>query len=66
MSKHKYLVWNATDSISTHPDFFDSIEKAERFIKEFRDRFRQQGYYRDNQWNKIAPENIQLIIKKVN
>lgn len=66
MKVTEYVVWNDTDNISTHWDTFKSKKEAEKFIKEFRERFKQQGYYRDNQWNKIAPKDIQLTIKKVN
>ena len=58
----KYIVWNKTDNISTHFDAFSTKEEAEQFAKQFRERYRAQGYYRDNQWNKIAPEDIQLEI----
>ena len=65
MSKNKYMVWNNTDNISTHHDFFTTIKEAKEFIKNFRERFKQQGYYRDNRWNMIAPENIELEIIKL-
>jgi len=62
MVKSEYIVWNHTDNISTHYDTFKTIKEAEKFIEQFRERFKKQGYYRDNQWNKIAPEDIKLEV----
>lgn len=43
-------------------DGFRTMNEARKFIKEFRERFRQQGYYRDNKWNKVPIEMIDLEI----
>ena len=61
----KFDVWNATDRIPATAVLFDTKEEAEMFCKGFRERFKAQGYYKDNQWNKIAPEDIQLTIIEV-
>jgi hypothetical protein len=54
----KYVVWNNIDNIATHPGAFDTKEQAEQFSKEFVMRFQGQGYYRDNNWNKISLEEL--------
>lgn len=61
----KFDVWNGTDNIPATPILFDTKDEAESFCNDFRKRYEKQGYYRDNQWNKIAPEDIILIIKTV-
>lgn len=53
-----YVVWNNIDNIPTHPGAFDSKKQAENFAKEFVKRFQGQGYYRDNNWNKISLEEL--------
>ena len=60
-----YEIWNNTDNISADPDVYDTEEAAAQRIVELRDRYRKQGYYRDNNWNKIAPEDIQYQIRKI-
>lgn len=62
----KYSVWNWTDNISATAKTFSSKKAANDFIKEFRDRYKQQGYYRDNRWRKIAPEDIELEVYEIN
>lgn len=58
----QYLVFNYTDNIYASGQTFTSKSAANKFIKEFRDSFKAQGYYRDNRWNKIAPKDIDLVI----
>lgn len=54
MSKSQnYVVWNSIDNITTHPGTFSNKKDAENFREEFVKRYTTQGYYRDNQWNKV-------------
>jgi hypothetical protein len=59
----RYRIWNGTDNIPC--DFnrtYTSKKKVLDRIEELRNGFRDQGYYRDNNWNKIAPEDIDYQI----
>jgi hypothetical protein len=60
-NKKTFLVFNATDGFYAHPDRMTK-EEAETFIKEFPERYRNQGYYRTSQWLKIRPEDVVLKI----
>ena len=62
----KYIVFNYTDDIYASNQTFNSIAEANKFIKDFRKRFEAQGYYRDNRWNKIAPQHIDLEVIEAN
>lgn len=57
-----YRVFNYTDDILASGDVYRTRKEAGAFIKKFRERFKGQGYYRDNRWNKIDPEDIDLEI----
>lgn len=58
MDKTKYQAYSP-DGITIHPtDTYESREEAEQAILEWSERYKIQGYYRDNQWNKIP---VQLI-----
>jgi hypothetical protein len=56
-----YNVFNYTDNVYATDEVFKTKKLANEFIKEFRNRFSRQGYYRDNQMNKIAIEDIDLL-----
>jgi co-chaperonin GroES (HSP10) len=56
-----FMVFNYTDNIYASPDVFSNKTKANDFIAQFRKRFEGQGYYRDNNLNKIAPKDIDLL-----
>lgn len=56
-----FMVFNYTDNIYASPDVFSNKTKANEFIAQFRKRFEGQGYYRDNNWNKMAPKDIDLL-----
>jgi len=58
----KYVVFNQTDGIMASPGSFDSKEKAEEFIKGFRERFKFQGYYFTSKMERIDPEDVELEI----
>lgn len=60
-----YTIWNEHDNIMASPDIFKSIEAVQEYCKQYRDRYRKQGYYRDNRWNKIPPDEIQLDIREI-
>ena len=57
-----FQIFNYTDGIYASPENFTSKKAAKKFIQEYRERFKTQGYYRDNQWNKIDPKDIDLEI----
>ena len=56
-----YNVFNYTDNIYATDEVFKTKALANKFIKEFRNRFVNQGYYRDNRMNKINIEDIDLL-----
>ena len=47
------MVFNYTDNLYANYDIFSTKKEANNFIKEFRNRYKQQGYYRDSNMNKI-------------
>ena len=59
--KKGFMVFNYTDNVYATDEVFKTKKSANYFIKEFRNRFSRQGYYRDNQMNKIAIEDIDLL-----
>ena len=61
MDKGGYMVFNYTDDIYASNDVFKNKTEANNFIKEFRKRFENQGYYRDNRMEKVAIEDIDLL-----
>lgn len=61
---HAYDVWNDTDNIPASFYSLPSVPKAKEWIANRRKGYEAQGYYRDNQWNKIKPEDIQYRIIK--
>jgi hypothetical protein len=60
--KSGFSVFNYTDNIYASHEIFETKTKAKEFITNFRKRFETQGYYRDNQMNKIALKDIDLLI----
>jgi len=56
-----FMVFNYTDDIYATDEVFKTKKLANDFIKEFRNRYSKQGYYRDNRMNKIAIEDIDLL-----
>jgi len=59
-----YSVWNNEDDLSTHQNYFTSKKQAEMHEESFRNRFKQQGYYRNNRREKVALEDLDLEIKE--
>jgi hypothetical protein len=57
-----YNVFNYTDNIYATDEVFKTKALANKFIKEFRSRFSNQGYYRDNRMNKINIQDIDLLV----
>ena len=57
-----YMVFNYSDDYYATDNVFATKKEANNFIKEFRNRYKQQGYFRDNRMNKIAIEDIDLEI----
>jgi len=60
--KTEYNVFNYTDNVYASSEVFKTKKQANDFIKKFRNRFKKQGYYKTNQWEKINPEHIDLEI----
>lgn len=58
----RYIVYNGTDNIPATQGIYTSKRQCNRVIESLRERFRGQGYYRDNNWNMIAPEDIDYRI----
>jgi len=56
-----YNVFNYTDNIYATDEVFKTKALANKFIKEFRSRYANQGYYRDNRMNKINIQDIDLL-----
>ena len=61
-SSKGYMVFNYTDNLYATDEVFKTRKLANDFIKKFISRFAKQGYYRDNQMNKIDVEDISLMI----
>jgi hypothetical protein len=61
-----YMVFNYTDNLYASDNTFATKKEANNFIKEFRNRYRQQGYYRDSNMNKIDIEDIDLLVIEEN
>ena len=59
-NKTEYMVFNYTDNIYASPEIYKTRREAKSFIKSFRQIFEAQGYYKDNQLNKIQPSEIDL------
>lgn len=57
-----YHVFNYTDNIYASAEPILTKKKAKEFIREFRNRYNKQGYYRNNRWGKIKPKDIDLEI----
>lgn len=56
-----YKVFNYTDNIFASDKTFSNKTKANEFIKEFRQRYERQGYYRDNRMRKVDIKDIDLL-----
>lgn len=57
-----YKVFNYTDNIYASSEEFKTQRQAKAFIKQFRERFKVQGYYRDNRRNKVAINEIEIEV----
>jgi len=57
----KFQVFNATDGIPATPGSFTTIERAKRFIVEFRARFEASGYLTSS-CERIPASEIRLEI----
>jgi|APCry1669192269_1035402.scaffolds.fasta_scaffold203854_1 hypothetical protein len=62
MKTKTFTIWNGTDNIPATFHNYSSKEEAEQAVKSLRERYKAQGYYRDNNWNKISPEDINYVI----
>jgi len=59
--QNAWMVFNYTDNIYASNEVFKTKKEANDFIKSFRNRFKSQGYYRDNRMNKIPIKEIDLL-----
>lgn len=57
-----FRVWNETDGIHASPNSFPSRASAQKFIDEFRKRFKIQGYYAAADGTRIPPDQVELEI----
>jgi hypothetical protein len=60
----KLTVFNKTDGVFASPQPFDSDKEARKFIREFRDRFKLQGYYLTSSGERIDPEAVILEVQE--
>jgi hypothetical protein len=61
-NKPPYVVWNNEDNLLASPKEFKTVYEAIEFMDAFRKRYEKQGYYRNNRWEQIAPEDIDLDV----
>ena len=61
----KFLVFNETDGILVHTGPI-TRSSAERLIRQFRARFRGQGFYLTARRERINPEEVQLSVVPAN
>jgi len=61
--KKKFRVFNQTDKVYASSKRFKDEKSAYAFIDEFRESFKKQGYYLTAKQERIAPEEIELIIE---
>lgn len=59
-----FAVWNNTDNIPVNHEAI-TLEEAKRTVKEFPERFKNQGYYLTIDRERIKPEEVELIIYNV-
>ena len=57
-----YQIFNYTDNVYATAETIYTLKKAKKFMREFRKRYKKQGYYRNNRWEKINPKDIDLEI----
>ena len=62
MNQSKWIVINLTDGIIALPPTTRVL--AETFVKEFSNRFKNQGYYLTSDGDKMRPEDVKLEVKK--
>lgn len=55
----KYMVFNVTDGVFVTWNPVPS-KKADEIIKTFPDRYKDQGYYRNNRMEKMDPSDVIL------
>lgn len=63
MAEKLFMVFNDTDG--GIPVTFEPVpeDQADEIIKIFPDRYKQQGYYSTNRWERIRPEDV--VLRKV-
>lgn len=57
-----YTVFNATDNVPASGELFSSIQAAKRFIKDFPNRYKKQGFYSSVSHGRINPEHVELVV----
>ena len=61
-----FMIFNDTDGITATLKVFRSAKAAEKEIPKLRDKYRAQGYYRDNNWNKLDPDEVEYRVVELN
>lgn len=58
----KFMVWNETDCVPAAQEPFDTPEEAQAFVTQFSARYAAQGYYLTAQGQRIAPDDVELLV----
>jgi hypothetical protein len=61
MPRQTVYVYNSTDGVLAWPGPLP-ISPAKEFIREFPNKYKQQGYYRTATGERIRPEDVQLVL----
>lgn len=57
-----FIVMNRTDGFTASGEVFETREEAQEFVDNFPKRYEAQGYYRNNNLEKINPQDVELEI----
>ena len=57
-----FIVMNRTDGFTASGEVFETREEAQEFVDNFPKRYEAQGYYRNNNLEKMNPQDVELEI----
>jgi hypothetical protein len=57
-----FMLFNNTDQVFASPETFETEDAAVRYAENFRRRFAAQGYYKTARGERIAPEDVELLV----
>jgi hypothetical protein len=57
-----FMLWNGTDRVFASPEEFETEGAAEAYADSFRARYQTQGYYKTAGGERIAPEDVVLMV----